>query len=188
MRKSIRIIGLLVTLSMLLSLVPAGQPSWGQPSVVDAATPANGTLNPPSSQVTWTGGPFAVPAPDPALCTGGSVNCDSFTLNVNIPDNYWETAEGGVTIGITWTGSADFDLYVYDEEGDEVDHSAAGATTYEEVKLPQLPGGVYEVRVVAFLAPGTSYNGYARLESTQLPAGMVFPETRDTIKDLLTVD
>ncbi|HET6260817.1 MAG TPA: hypothetical protein VFG99_01085, partial [Chloroflexia bacterium] len=136
MRKSVRIIGILVTLSMLLSLAPAGQP-LGQAGVVDAATPADGTLNPPNSQVTWTGGPYTVVTPDPALCSDSSTNCDTFTLNVNLPDNYWETAEGKVTIGITWTGSADFDMYVYNEEGDEVDSSAAGATTYEEVTLPE---------------------------------------------------
>ncbi|HET6312525.1 MAG TPA: hypothetical protein VFH60_01710, partial [Chloroflexia bacterium] len=187
MRKSVRIIGILVTLSMLLSLAPAGQP-LGQAGVVDAATPADGTLNPPNSQVTWTGGPYTVVTPDPALCSDSSTNCDTFTLNVNLPDNYWETAEGKVTIGITWTGSADFDMYVYNEEGDEVDSSAAGATTYEEVTLPELPGGTYEVRVVAYTAFGTTYNGYARLESTQLPPGMVYPESRDVIMEALTVD
>jgi hypothetical protein len=172
---------------MVLSLLPAGQP-WGQAGVVDAATPADGTLTPPDDEVTWTGGPYTVVTPDPALCTDSSVNCDVFMLNLDIPDNYWESAEGNVTVGITWTGSADFDLYVYDEDGAEVDSSTAAATTSEQVELGELPGGIYEVRVVAYTAAGTTYYGKATLESTQLPPAMVFPETKDTVMNLLTVD
>jgi hypothetical protein len=172
---------------MVLSMAPSGQP-LGQPGVVDAATPADGTLNPPNSQVNWTGGPYTIVTPDPTLCTDSSVNCDVFTLNLNLPDNYWESAEGNVTIGITWTGSADFDLYVYNQDGAEVGNSASAATTYEEVKLGELPGGTYEVRVVAYTATGSTYNGYAKLESTQLPPGMVYPESKNTIMQMLTVD
>lgn len=165
----------------------------GLPPSALAANPAAGTLNAPSgsgiTSVSWTGGPYTVVTPDPAACLNSAVNCDEFTLTLNAPGNYWDTHEGNVTIEINWASSSnDFDLFVYDSNGQEVDHSAAGGTTSEKVVLPKLAPGTYTVKVSAFLVLAATYSGVATLTSTEIPPGMVFPETKDTIMDFLTAD
>ncbi len=183
-RRSSALVGLVLILSLLLGTLPG---------TTFAADPSAGTLNPPagngSSAVTWSGGPYTMATPDPLVCIDSSVNCDTFDLTVNAPADYWNTHEGGVVVEINWSGSAnDFDMYIYNSEGDEVGRSAAGGTESERVDLGELAPGVYSVQVVAYLTANTSYTGKATLTSTELTGAMTFPETRDTVMDLLTVD
>jgi hypothetical protein len=163
------------------------------PMAAFASAPSSGTLNPPAGNgttaVTWSGGPYTVATPDPALCVDSSLNCDTFNLALNVPSNYWDTHEGNVTVEINWASSSDdFDLYVQDSQGHEVGRSAAGGTTSEKADLGKLAPGTYKVQVVAYLTAAASYTGKATLTSTELSGSMAFPETKDTVKDLLTVD
>src|SRR5689334_17650682 len=101
-------------------------------SVVSSAVPPGGTLTPLLKTLSWTGGPFTSVAAeefatwDPSLCN--SVQCDKFSLTVNIPSSYYVTNPTySVRVQITWTGSnTDFDLWVFDSSGAVVNSSAQG--------------------------------------------------------------
>src|SRR4051812_269637 len=108
----------LAAFTLLIALVVGSLPSSTR-----ASSPATGTLTDPpgvsgSSTVSWTGGPYTVATPDPALCVESSVNCDTYALNLNIPANYWDTHDGKVTVAISWaSNSNDFDLNIRDSKG-----------------------------------------------------------------------
>jgi len=163
------------------------------PMTTLASNPAAGTLNPPAGNgttvVTWSGGPYTITTPDPVLCVSASLNCDSYALTLNISNNYWDTHEGSVVVEINWASSNDdFDLFIQDSAGNQIGQSASGGTTSEKIDLGKLAAGTYTVQIVAYLTANASYTGKATLTSTQLAGGMAFPESKDTIKNLLTVD
>ncbi len=183
-RRSSAMMAILLIAALLISVLPAA---------TFASTPSSGTLNPPSgngsSVITWSGGPYTVATPDPAACLDATINCDTFTFALNVPANYWDSHEGNVTVEINWASDVDdFDMYIQDSNGREVGRSAAGGTTSEKADLGKLAPGSYTVQVVAYLTAAASYTGKATITSTQLSGAMAFPETRDTVKDLLTVD
>jgi hypothetical protein len=73
-------------------------------STLYAATPSSGTLAAANATVTWSGGPYTGTTVDnspvnTSLCT--TLTCDSFTLSVNIPANFYTTYPNDeVQIGI----------------------------------------------------------------------------------------
>src|SRR5687768_14853024 len=161
MRKSIRLISLFTTVILVLTLAaPAAQPITTQ-----AANPSSGTLTAPTGNgtttVTWTSASYTtqnytsiVLGSDFANCTDG-VNCDVYTLNLNIPANYWDTHEGGVVVEINWaSANNDFDLYVYDSQGTEVGHSTGTHMegNSERADLGKLAPGTYRVVADPFFA------------------------------------
>ena len=142
-----------------------------------AATPPTGSIGPtPGDSVTWVGQqypighstpvPQACPPPDP-----GNLLCDHFYVTVNVPPSHWDANTGGMDVSIEWTSpDDDFDLYVYDNSGNQVGFSAAGGTTTERalVENASSAGSPYEVRVVPFLmtsAPLVGYDGTATFVS-----------------------
>jgi hypothetical protein len=164
-----------------------------RPPAAFGSDPTAGTISAPAESgqvsVTWTGGPYTIATPDPALCASSAVNCDEFILTLDAPAGYWDNHEGEVTIAVTWESTTDdFDMYIFDSEGNEVGSSTAGSTNSEQVTLPKLAAGVYTVRVVAWLTNNASYTGTATLNTTLVPAGMIFPESKEDILDFLTVD
>jgi hypothetical protein len=182
-RSNVRLVLIFIT-TLMLSLLARS---------INASNPGSGTLDAPEESgiisVTWDGGPYTVATPDPMLCVDSAVNCDIFELTLNIPDGYWDTHAGEVTIAIDWTSSGDdFDMYVYDESGQQVASSASGGTTSESVVLQKPEGGIYTVEVIAWLTINATYNGVATIDGTELPPGMIFPEDKNTIMDMLTVD
>ena len=134
-----------------------------------AATPPTGSIGPaPGDSVTWVGQqypighstpvPQACPPPDP-----GNLLCDHFYVTVNVPPSHWDANTGGMDVSIEWTSpDDDFDLYVYDNSGNQVGFSAAGGTTTERalVENASSAGSPYEVRVVPFLMTSASLVGY----------------------------
>lgn len=178
----------LVALAMIGALLVATLPQ-----ATLASTPASGTLSPPAgnggTSVSWSGGPYTVATPDPALCVDARLNCDTFALTLNIPANYWDTHEGNVSVSIAWANSSDdFDLYIADRAGREVGRSASGGSNGETANLGKLAPGTYTVQVVAYLVAAAGYTGTATLTSTELSGAMAFPETKQTVEELLTVD
>ncbi|MFW5474029.1 CARDB domain-containing protein [Knoellia sp. CPCC 206450] len=170
------------------ALVAAALATTGTAS---ASTPGRTTLEPPSSgnssRVTWTGGPYSGAVLAPESCT--PTTCDSHAVDLTIPTDHWDSHEGGVEIAISWaSASDDFDLYVDDSSGRQVGSSASGNTTSESVDLGTLAPGSYTVRVVPYATAGSSYTGTATLESTALPTGMKYPESRKAVEDELVVD
>lgn len=160
---------------------------------ISASDPESGTLNAPegsgTASVTWEGGPYTVATPDPTLCVDSAVNCDVFELTLNIPNDYWDTHAGEVTIAINWESTGDdFDMFIYDSDGNQVDSATSGGTSSETIVLQKPEAGIYTIEVVAWLTINATYSGIATINGTALPPGMIFPEDKDDIMDMLTVD
>ena len=133
-----------------------------------AATPASGTLVPPTSTgqsvvISWSGGPYTAVTADPSLCT--SINCDTYTLTVNVPSTFYDANPTyAVTVGLNWAATPnDFDLYIYDQDGNVVCSSGNGATIYELADCGRLASGTYTVQVVGFAVVNETYTGNATL-------------------------
>jgi hypothetical protein len=115
---------------------------------------ARGPTGPPTAGFTYTGGTGTVPlgpdVPGGAFPPGTTAD-HAFTIK---PGDGDATAD----IKITWAGaSADWDLYVYRNDGGtltQVGASAQRSTTGEEVVLPDPPTGDYVVRVANVAATG----------------------------------
>ena len=189
----------LFTTAIILCTLAVGP--IAQPTAIQAANPASGTLTAPTgngtTSVTWTSASYTtqnytsiVLGSDFTNCTDG-VNCDVYTLNVDIPANYWDTHEGGVVVEINWESvNNDFDLYVYDSQGNEVGHSTGTHMegNSERADLGKLAPGTYRVVADPFFTVNASFTGTATLRGLFVPPGMQLPEDKDTIMDLLTVD
>ncbi len=185
-------LGASLALGAALLLVPAA----GTHDAARAADPGESTLGAPPSdsatpvtqRATWTGSIAGTGAVDPSVCVDG-VTCDSETLHLTIPADFWKTHSGSLAAKIAWTdATADLDLYVYDAGGALVAQSATSGSRSEEVTLGQLAPGDYTVTALSFTAPpATSYDGSVSLTSQQLVKAMTLPEDRDTLMDELTV-
>lgn len=136
-------------------------------SPATAADPPEGTLDSKTKKVEWAGPAVVVAVnPTPAVgaveCPGTPVvlACDVFTLTVNISTSQY-SGTGGVAIDITWSSANnDYDLYVYDEAGEEVASSAQGGTTEEHVFIPRA-SDTYTVTAVEFGIVDDQYAGVA---------------------------
>jgi len=132
-----------------------------------AATPSSGTLTAPTAgqttSVSFSGGPFTGATPDPAACT--TLNCDSFTLTVNVPSTFYAANPAyAVHVRINWASTPnDFDLNVNDASGNTVCSSGQGQTTFEDADCGQLASGTYTVQVVGFTVVNATYSGAATL-------------------------
>src|SRR5437867_250907 len=158
-RNSLRCILSFTAIALLLALI------------VPAATPSGGTIGPRAKNVSWQGQFYAAAAvADPTACPQASLDpanavCDHFMLTVNVAPSFWNTYIGGAEVTITWASSDnDFDLYVYDGNGNEVGSSAAGGTTSERVLITEA-AGTYDVVIVPFLVTSSDYKGTAQFIS-----------------------
>jgi uncharacterized repeat protein (TIGR01451 family) len=148
------------------------------PFGASAADPEGGTVSPSSSTVDWTGPPktAVTDGPSDAQCTAPPDPlpgfCDDFFLTVDVDDTYWQTHTGGVFVDITGLSPAeDFDLYVYDKNGQEVAISGLpGGLESALIECPTQDLSPYKVRVVYFATidegaglPG--YQGHAEFSS-----------------------
>jgi hypothetical protein len=126
----------------------------------NAATPPEDTLTGSKDTVTWAGGPFQ--ASNPVGCLNGDdPTCDHFLLFV-------ASNVKRVAVGIQpdqapdgTVGFDDYDLFVYDDQGNLVQSSATESSS-EGVVFANTGAAYYEVRVQPFLVrPGASYRGVA---------------------------
>lgn len=163
-------------------------------AVAAPTTPASGTLNSTATTtpLTFAGGPDYIsnPTPDPLNLTGGPVcsqvaglpQCDNYILNLDASS--LQTYVGSnptavVDIFLGWTSistQGDYDLYVYDQNGNLLGSSGNSGDIPEEVKLPlsQLLNGKItslNVTVVPFTADGSAYSGAIRLENPPVSSG-----------------
>jgi hypothetical protein len=107
-----------------------------------------------------SGGPFTSVNPAPGTCTEG-VTCDTFQLNLMIPAG----TLGRVNFEIHWQDTSnDFDLFVFDANGNEVDSSGAGSTESEQVAIGGLRPGTYQVVTNAFATVNAPYDGMITLQ------------------------
>ena len=158
-----------------------------------AAQAGTATLSRDSRQVQWSGGPFYVPIGDTyGVGTTGNCRgpddpvCDNFKLEVDAPRGWWVA----IAIDVDETAN-DFDLYVFDANGDEVarsgmkgdeavafKHGTGGASTYTVSVAPYAvePGAVYAA--TARLAPKAQADSEALLD-----CGQTIPALDPTAKD-----
>ena len=155
---------------LILAAVAVGYPSL-------AATPAAGTVDLAHRTISWQSASFTTLNPGgSAACSAAS--CDEFTLTVAVPPSFWKSAEGGVIVRTEWESETnDWDLYVYDAAGKEVQHSAAGNTSSEQVFVPSMAPGTYRVVMVAFAVTGSSYKGTAKIAQSKVGKGITVPST-----------
>jgi uncharacterized repeat protein (TIGR01451 family) len=137
-----------------------------------AATPAYGTVSVGSPETSWEGPAMTAVTAGPSddECTAPAEDgipggfCDDFTLTVDIPTSYWATNAGGVQIDLTGVPPAeDLDLYVYDQDGNEVATSGLpGSVESTLVTCASSEAGPYQVRAVYFATvdEGAGLPGY----------------------------
>jgi hypothetical protein len=188
-----RRIGTLVTLaigSALLALPTTVSPTAqaADPTESTLGAPADDGAKPTTQKATWAGTLAGTGAADASACLEG-VTCDSETLHLTIPADFWKTHDGTVDVRIDWEdSSADLDLFVYDADGNQVATSASGGGTSEATSLGQPAPGDYTITAASFLgAPGTTYTGTATLTSQKLVKSMTLPENKQTLMKDLTV-
>src|SRR5918992_6126604 len=103
-----------------------------------AADPNEGGVSLEQTKTGWTGKQYATGASSvpesrsaQAVCSvPGDDLCDHFDLNADVDSSHWESNRGGVQVLISWASEQDdFDLYVYDPQGNVVGSSANAGTT-----------------------------------------------------------
>jgi hypothetical protein len=126
------------------------------------ASPSSGSISMSSPTVQWTGGPFV--ASNPAGCVAGSADptCDSFLLTVDRPE---DTKKYRVEITVSTANTADdYDVFVYDAEGNTVDDATSEGTPPERAVIADAKDGTYEVQVQPWLVdPGSTYQAEAKM-------------------------
>src|SRR5215831_20233125 len=135
-----------------------------------AATPGSGTVSQSSPTTSWTG-PLLTPTGSSSCNGPNDPSCDNFKLTIVPPDSTFGPYQ--VTIQTVSALSGDWDMQVYDPNGNVIGSSGAGAGTpnspeIESVTLANPPAGTYTVAMAPF-APmvgtdGTSYHGSASLQ------------------------
>lgn len=132
------------------------------------------TLSPEQPSLLWQGQPTTLGAtPGPQACT--QVTCESFTFELSLPEGYWEDDQG-LEVSIRWTVEQnDYELFLYDEAGDQVASSTGSFSTAEGVFVPQAETGTYTAVVVPLTVVEGTYEGLAELELSQHPDGPLLP-------------
>jgi hypothetical protein len=135
-----------------------------------ASTPDASTVTAPkgtgSSISAWSG---TIDSPSAVVLVGQ----DDHALTVAIPGKatkYFKKRDAAVTVELSFTGTTpadDVDLYVLDQDGNEVASSATSDPGTEVVTVPVTAAAQYVVRVEGFVnAPGVTYNARATLVVT----------------------
>ena len=165
MAESGRVVPRFIIVVLVLMLVGGGALAM----TAGASDPGAGTLSLDASQrnVGWQGQQYTLgQTKSDALCAAPANEvCDHYELNVDIDPAHWETNTGGVEVMISWPDEADdFDLFVYDSEGNLVDSAENGGTSSERVFIDDA-SGTYDVRVTPWGVTQSAYRGGGRVES-----------------------
>ena len=187
-----RIVAFLVALLLSVTGLALSSARASTPDHTDLSGPADEAGVEHTQTAAFGGTLVATGDVDPTVpCT--PVNCDTHTINLTVPADYWENHRGDIKVQVGWTdntGVSDLDVYVVDKDGRTVG-SSASSDNPEIVDLHQLKPGSYTVQVLSFAAePAVSYTGRITFASTYLtPASkaMQLPEDKNTLMDELTV-
>ena len=143
-------------------------------TAAQAATPDSGTLTLESGPIEFSEGPnFGVnltPQTGSPECVDTVLPCDHFSLTVDLPDNTVEFFPGAlIRMVFTWDdplggGAEDYDIYLRDAGGNQVNSAATGSQP--EVMVQLANGGVeeYTIDVVFFSVTGSTYTGRIELD------------------------
>jgi hypothetical protein len=134
----------------------------------DAAAPAGGTLSKTKQSLSWTGASYnyAIPWPDPILfCT--DAQCDHFKLKVNMGDGARvkvsiKASSSGLEVAQVVAGPNDYDLYLYDPNGNQIADSADsdGNESFTFTHKARFRNKTYDVMVSPWIVlPGATYKG-----------------------------
>ncbi len=151
----------IVVAAVLVALVGGAEPT-------DAASPSGGTLSKTKKTLTWTGATnnYAIPWPDPVLfCT--DENCDHFKLKVNMGDGARikvsiRASSSGLEVAQVVAGPNDYDLYLYDPNGNQIAESADedGNESFTFTHKARFRNKTYDVMVSPWIVlPGATYKG-----------------------------
>jgi hypothetical protein len=138
-----------------------------------AAEPSSDSVDGDDTSASWSGAWFREAAfADPGACDPETdprdAFCDHLFLMIDVEEVFWQTRDGAIAIGIVWPRARDdFDLYVFEAEGDRSWASTAETGTDERVTIDE-PIGEYEVRVVPVEVANSGYLGWASLSSKQV--------------------
>lgn len=150
---------------------PEPTPEYPPPPPPPPTPTPDGTIG-VGQEYTWDAGPFTRAAPPEAMVFGETCDnvqdaddhCDYEFVQLDVP-----TGGAQLTVRIeSEDPTADFDLYVFGPDGQEVDHSANPANPEEISKLVKL-AGVYTIAVNPFATVEASYAGSAKLEEPPPP-------------------
>ncbi|HVE70347.1 MAG TPA: zinc-dependent metalloprotease family protein [Thermoanaerobaculia bacterium] len=130
-----------------------------------AANPANGSLSGQKDEAVWNGGPFYVSNP---TTTAGLIKQGPCDLGAPACDSYRLTVESGVKQVLVAIAPAqgfeadDYDLYIYDDKGNQVSMNADG-DGYESAVFDNTGAAYYDIRVQPYvIGAGSSYSGVAQ--------------------------
>src|ERR687896_2429148 len=155
-----------------------------------AADPNEGAVSLDQTKTGWTGKQYASGSSSlpearsaQAVCSvPGDDLCDHFELSADIDPSHWDSNNGGVQVQISWPSETDdFDLYVYDSQGNVVGSSANAGTSSERVFIDDASGD-YQVRVVPWDVTDSGYGGGAWVESRADVAGDVPQEPLSNVR------
>src|SRR5712691_2294711 len=155
-----------------------------------AASPASGTISPASPTSSYTGGPFSSinqtnQVDSAAIVCSAASPCDDYALSISSLDPT-NTYKFRVVVG--WTDKAtptsshnDFDLYVYDANGNVVQSSATSANP-ETVEVT-VKTNTYKIRVLPFdVNTGPSGDTYsATVTLSVIPGAPPIPTPPPTV-------
>ncbi len=136
-----------------------------------AATPERGTVSLDDRTLHWQGEHYVAGSTIFAGTTCPPATkevCDRFDLTVDVDAAHWTEHRGGAEIRISWASAEDdFDLHVFDADGNRVGSSTTVNTTSERV-LIEKASGEYSVRVNPFSVTDSDYEGEVELHSRKL--------------------
>jgi choice-of-anchor B domain-containing protein len=145
-----------------------------------AATPDSGTVSLGDRTLHWQGEHYPVGSTIFAGTTCPAAPdevCDRFDLTVDVDSAHWATHRGGVEVRITWPSAEDdFDLHLFDADGNRVGSSTSASGTSERVFVDDAVGE-YSVRVNPYAVTDSDYTGEVVLHSRKrLPRDAGVPE------------
>ena len=158
-----------------------------------AASPASGTVSPSNPTVNYTGGPFIAinetnTADNATITCTPATPCDDYALGISLPSGDTNTYLFKVTV--SWADRAtptsshnDFDLYVYDSNGNVVSGDAGATSANPETVEITVTGGNYKIRVLPFDvntgSGGDTYNATVTLST--VPGAPAFAPPPPTV-------
>lgn len=127
-----------------------------------SADPDSGTLTNAEPLLEYTAGPFltANPTPQIGVSCDAPFECDEYELTIAVDPGTDATHDVKVTVSWGVSG-ADFDIYIYDENDDEI-ASAASSSNPEIMVIPPV-NGVYRIVTVPFAPAGQSIDAKIEL-------------------------
>lgn len=132
-----------------------------------ALADGSGTLSDTALTLSYTGsGPYFpanVSSDAEPVCEEGTPLCDVFTLTVNLSDAFRAdpaNLNAIVEIAVNCNGQSDFDMFVYDANGNSLGDSVSAGCPESVALMPEsLANGTYKVHVIPYIAvPGDSFD------------------------------